>query len=104
MKFSLATIAYASAFLSASVSLAAPSPKVAELRGAKRPARKTLVPSSFVPAPVSFHKTADTSSPSVSAPKKNIWASLTFDEATDVVTFLRSQEHLNLTAAADAGA
>ena len=37
------------------------------------------------------------------APKDNIWASLTAYEASQVVEFLHNQTELNLTASADAG-
>ncbi|GJN93983.1 hypothetical protein Rhopal_007046-T1 [Rhodotorula paludigena] len=41
--------------------------------------------------------------PTVKAPHKNIWATLSTDEAAGVVAFLHNQTELNLTAAADAG-
>jgi hypothetical protein len=39
----------------------------------------------------------------ITAPKLNIWGSLTDDEAASVASYLFSQTSLNLTAAADAG-
>lgn len=42
--------------------------------------------------------------PTTSAPKKNVWASLTNDEAASVISFLHNQTSLNLTASDDAGA
>lgn len=42
--------------------------------------------------------------PSTTAPYKNIWNSLTNDEAASVIGFLHAQESLNLTASGDAGA
>lgn len=44
-----------------------------------------------------------TAAPTTSAPKANIWRSLSNDEAASVVAWLHNQTALNLTAAADAG-
>ena len=41
--------------------------------------------------------------PSASAPKSNVWAQLTDDEAAGIVNFLHNQTALNLTASSDAG-
>jgi len=41
--------------------------------------------------------------PTTTAPKQNIWASLSFDEAASVKQFLHDQSFLNLTAVEDAG-
>ncbi|KZV72277.1 copper amine oxidase [Peniophora sp. CONT] len=41
--------------------------------------------------------------PSASAPKSNVWAQLTDDEAADIVKYLHKQTELNLTASSDAG-
>ena len=41
--------------------------------------------------------------PTTSAPKTNVWASLSNDEAASVISFLHEQPALNLTAAQDSG-
>lgn len=41
--------------------------------------------------------------PTTSAPKDNVWASLSNDEAAAVINFLHTQPALNLTASADSG-
>jgi len=96
------------AALAASTTLAAPAPK-----------NKYVKPNRLLsrPLPAGFNahvsaKQYDTTefkssgvseAPTVKAPRKNVWAGLTNDEAASVVAFLHNQTALNLTAAADAG-
>ncbi|BGP51602.1 hypothetical protein JCM10450v2_007552 [Rhodotorula kratochvilovae] len=102
------TAAFAvAAALTASSALAAPSPKYEYMKNRFKSQR----------IPVSFNTDVSTnqynasaynltdipSAPTVQAPRKNIWAGLSTEEAADVVAFLHKQEALNLTAAADAG-
>ncbi|WWC90478.1 uncharacterized protein L201_005414 [Kwoniella dendrophila CBS 6074] len=77
------------------VSSAIPQPKISALRRPGwRPHRRQLP----------FDSTdTSSSSPTVLAPKDNIWNSLSNDEAADVIAFLHSKNDLNLTAQEDAG-
>nr|XP_018261712.1 uncharacterized protein I303_06153 [Kwoniella dejecticola CBS 10117]OBR83870.1 hypothetical protein I303_06153 [Kwoniella dejecticola CBS 10117] len=77
--------------------LALPNPKISSIRrpGWRPNARRDL--------PTDSTDTSS-SSPSTTAPKHNIWNSLSNDEAADVIGFLHSQDDLNLTAVDDAGA
>ncbi|KAK6910889.1 hypothetical protein I203_104924 [Kwoniella mangroviensis CBS 8507] len=75
--------------------LAIPQPKISSIRRPGwRPNRRQLPTDSV---------NTTSSSPSTTAPKDNIWISLTNDEAADVISFLHSRDDLNLTAVDDAG-
>lgn len=94
----------ASLALSATCVVAAPSPKYLEMKGIKRPARKSPVPVANLAVNAVVNSNASVDASPVTANKTNIWASLSNDEAASVVSFLHAQDFLNLTAAEDAGA
>lgn len=89
---------------SAAFALAAPSPKILPLKGLirNRPAPADLLAQIETIKVASLAVENSTESEEVTAPYKNVWASLTTAEAAQVVSFLHNQTELNLTAAADA--
>ncbi|GAA5903080.1 uncharacterized protein JCM6883_002688 [Sporobolomyces salmoneus] len=100
--FSLATLVVGA--------LAAPSPKIPSIRYPSLRSRPVLP--DYVAPPLNNLAVQLASSnssshhyetPTVKAPKTNIWAPLSSDEAASVVSFLHNQTNLNLTAATDAG-
>ncbi|WWC71351.1 uncharacterized protein I206_105306 [Kwoniella pini CBS 10737] len=78
--------------------LAIPNPKISSIRrpGWRPNARRRDLPTDSTDT--------SSSSPTTTAPKHNIWNSLSNDEAADVIGFLHSRDDLNLTAVEDAGA
>lgn len=78
--------------------LAAPAPKVNAIHHPKL-SRPQFRKRNNVISAVNVASTA----PTTSAPKANVWASLSNDEAASVINFLHDQPTLNLTAAQDAG-
>jgi primary-amine oxidase len=81
-----------------STSLAAPAPKVNSIHHPKLSRPQFRKRNEYTNA-VNVTSTA----PTTTAPKDNVWASLTNDEAAAVINFLHEQSALNLTAAADSG-
>nr|KIR88896.1 hypothetical protein I308_00977 [Cryptococcus tetragattii IND107] len=86
------------AFLSLlGTALALPSPKISTVKKPghyRRPHRRNVVTNEVV---------TSASSPTISAPKDNIWSFLSNDEAAGVIAFLHNQTALNLTAVDNAG-
>lgn len=81
-----------------SIALAAPAPKVNAVHHPKlsRPQfRKRTEYTNAV--------NVTSAAPTTSAPKNNVWASLSNDEAAAVIAFLHEQPALNLTLAQDSG-
>ncbi|ORY58360.1 copper amine oxidase [Leucosporidium creatinivorum] len=89
---------------SAALALAAPSPKILPLKGLirNRPAPEDLLAQIEILKVASLAAENTTETETITAPYKNVWASLTTAEAAQVVSFLHNQTDLNLTAAADA--
>ncbi|GAA5960930.1 hypothetical protein JCM3765_007545 [Sporobolomyces pararoseus] len=89
--------------------LAAPSPKLPSIRYPSlraRPVVPDYVSSSFNNLAVQLKSNSSSSTydtPTVKAPKTNIWAPLSSEEAASVVSFLHNQTSLNLTSADEAG-
>ncbi|GAA5855142.1 hypothetical protein JCM9279_001967 [Rhodotorula babjevae] len=96
------------AALAASTTLAAPAPKNKYVKPNRLLARplpagfNTHISSNQYDT-TEFKTSGAAEAPTVKAPRKNVWAGLTTDEAASVVAFLHNQTALNLTAAADAG-
>ncbi|BGP31066.1 hypothetical protein JCM10296v2_002830 [Rhodotorula toruloides] len=89
------------ALLAATAVTAAPSPKLPYFRGTRpRPAVQNFVSNV---ASAQYNLTDIPGKPTTKAPHANIWATLSNDEAAEVVSFLHNQTALNLTAASDAG-
>lgn len=78
--------------------LAAPAPKVNAVHHPKLSRPQFRKRNDYTNA-VNVTSTA----PTTSAPKANVWASLSNDEAAAVINFLHDQPDLNLTAAQDSG-
>ncbi|GAA5845868.1 hypothetical protein JCM3766R1_004638 [Sporobolomyces carnicolor] len=98
--FSLATLVVGS--------LAAPSPKIPAIRYPSLRSRPSVVdyqgPSlNNLAVQISSNTSSAYETPTVKAPKENIWAPLSSAEAASVVSFLHNQTSLNLTAADEAG-
>ncbi|GAA5982519.1 hypothetical protein JCM5350_006100 [Sporobolomyces pararoseus] len=88
--------------------LAAPSPKLPSIRYPSlraRPVVPDYVSSSFNNLAVQLKSNSSSTydTPTVKAPKTNIWAPLSSEEAASVVSFLHNQTSLNLTSADEAG-
>ncbi|KAK4051483.1 hypothetical protein OIO90_004697 [Microbotryomycetes sp. JL221] len=98
----------AAALLLAAVPGVDAAPKYLSMQGIKRPQAHRVKP-----APIELTTEFNTdkavelnndsgADPQVKAPYKNVWASLTNDEAASVIKFLHEKADMNLTAAADA--
>lgn len=89
------------ALVAATAVTAAPSPKLPYFRGTRpRPTVQNFVSNV---ASAQYNLTDIPGKPTTKAPHSNIWATLSNDEAAEVVSFLHNQTALNLTAASDAG-
>ncbi|GAA5930824.1 uncharacterized protein JCM15063_002470 [Sporobolomyces koalae] len=91
----------------ASGAFAAPSPKLPSFKYPtlrSRPQVPDVVTPTFKNLAAQLDSSASSyDTPTTKAPKTNIWASLSTDEAASVVAFLHDQKKLNLTAAKEAG-
>ncbi|GAA6059733.1 hypothetical protein JCM10212_000261 [Sporobolomyces blumeae] len=98
--------AFAFAALAVSSTLAAPSPKIPSIKYPTlrhRPVVDDFVAPDISNLNVQLQTESSYATPTVTAPKENVWAQLTSEEAASVVAFLHKQKDLNLTAASDAG-